>query len=70
LPVQVFGLAWIGALAMAYSNGTDGDVKPNRLAVVVVVMLLVSGWWNISQGHARDSVRYAPPSIHETQVSP
>jgi len=45
-------------------------VKPNRLAVVVVVMLLVSGSWNISQGHARDSVRYAPPSIHETQVLP
>ena len=27
-----FGLAWTGALAMAYSYRTDDDVKPNQLA--------------------------------------
>jgi len=63
-----FGLAWIGALAMAYSYGTggdrgaDGDVKPNQLAIVVVAALLVSGAWHMTQRHARDSVRYALPS--------
>lgn|GEM_PF-747474 len=57
-----FGLAWIGALAMTYSYRTDDDVRPNQLAIVVVVTLLVSGCWHIMQSHARDSVRYAPPS--------
>ena len=57
-----FGLAWIGALAMAYSYRTHEDVKPNQLAIVVVAALLVSGTWHIVQSHARDSVRYAPPS--------
>ena len=57
-----FGLAWTGALAMAYSYRTDDDVKPNQLAIVVAVTLLVSGSWHIMQSHARDSVRYAPPS--------
>ncbi len=57
-----FGLAWVGALAMAYSYRTDEDVKPNQLAIVVVAALLLSGTWHIRQSHARDSVRYAPPS--------
>ena len=64
-----FGLAWIGALAMAYTYRTDDDVKPNQLAVVVVVTLLVSGTWHIGQDHGRDSVRYAPP-LFQTKVSP
>ena len=59
---ESFGLAWIGALAMAYSYRTADDVKPNQLAIVVVVTLLMSGSWHIMQRHASDSVRYAPPS--------
>lgn len=55
-----FGLAWIGALAMAYSYRIDDDVKPNQLAVVVMVTLLVSGSWHIMQDHGRDLLRYAP----------
>jgi len=55
-----FGLAWIGALAMAYTYRADEDVKPNQLAIVVVVTLLVSGSWHIMQAHRRDSLRYAP----------
>ncbi len=77
-----FGLAWIGALAMRYSDravgrrdadadaDADAEVKPHQLAVVVVVTLLVSGSWHIGRDHARDSVRYAPPARHETQVPP
>ena len=57
-----FGLAWVGALAMAYSYRTDEDVKPNQLAIVVAAALLLSGTWHIMQSHARDSVRYAPKS--------
>ncbi len=45
------GLAWIGELAMAYSYRTDEDVKPNQLAIVVVMTLLVSGSLHISQRH-------------------
>ncbi len=55
-----FGLVWMGALAMAYSYGTDDDVRQNQLAIVVAATLLVSGSWHISQDHRRDSVRYAP----------
>lgn len=54
------GLAWIGALAMAYTYRTDEDVKPNQLAIMVAATLLVSGSWHIMQDHGRDSVRYAP----------
>ena len=57
-----FSLAWIGALAMAYSHRTHDDVKPNQLAIVVAAALLVSGAWHIMQSHARDSARYAPRS--------
>lgn len=57
-----FGLAWIGALAMAHTYRTDEDARPNQLAIVVVVTLLVSGTWHIMQNHARDSLRYAPQS--------
>jgi len=57
-----FGLAWIGALALAYSYRSDEDVRPNQLAVVVVATLLVSGSWHIMRSHAHDSLRYAPPS--------
>jgi len=65
-----FGLAWIGALAMAYSYRSEDDVKPHQLAIVVVLTLLVSGFWHINRDQARDLVRYAPPSIHEKQVPP
>lgn len=55
-----FGLAWTGALAMAYSYRTDDDIKPNRLAAVVLAALLLSGTRHIMQSHTRDLVRYAP----------
>ena len=64
-----FGLAWIGALAMAYTYRTDEDVKPKQLAIVLMAILLVSGSWHIRQSHGRDSVRYAPlPTSSEVQA--
>jgi len=55
-----FGLAWAGALAMAYAYATDEDIKPNQLSIVLMATLLLSGAWHIRQHHGRDSLRYAP----------
>lgn len=65
-----FGLAWVGALALVYSYRTDEDVRPNQLAIVLMVTVLVSGSWHIMQDHSRDSVRYAPlPRSSEAELS-
>lgn len=64
-----FGLAWIGALALAYSYRTDEDVRPNQLAIVLMVTVLVSGSLHIMQDHSRDSVRYAPLESSEVGLS-
>ena len=55
-----FGLAWIGALAMAYTYRTHEDVKPKQLSLLLIATLLLSGSWHIVQDHRLDSVRYAP----------
>ena len=54
-----FGLAWIGALAVAYHYRTDEDVKPKQLFVLLCLTLLLSGVWHFTQDHSRDLLHYA-----------
>lgn len=54
-----FGLAWIGALAVAYHYRTDEDVKPKQLFVLLSLTLLLSGVWHFTQDHGRDLLHYA-----------
>jgi membrane-associated phospholipid phosphatase len=55
-----FGLAWIGALAMAYTYRAHEDVRPKQLSILLIATLLLSGAWHIMHDHSRDSLRYAP----------
>lgn len=54
-----FGLAWIGALAVAYHYRTDEDVKPKQLFVLLSLTLLLSGVRHLTQDHGRDLLHYA-----------
>ncbi|MEO5672485.1 MAG: HAD-IC family P-type ATPase [Ramlibacter sp.] len=54
------GLAWIVALAVAYTYRTQEDVKPKQLSVLLIATLLLSGSWHFMQDYSRDLVRYAP----------
>jgi membrane-associated phospholipid phosphatase len=55
-----FGLAWVGALAMAYTYRAHEDVRPKQLSILLIATLLLSGAWHIMRDHSRDTLRYAP----------
>ena len=55
-----FGLAWVGALALAYSYRCREDVQARPLTIWLVAVMLVAGSWHIGRQHKADMQRYAP----------
>ncbi len=69
-----FGLAWIGALALAPTYSTHEHVKPEQLSAWPLATLLLSGSWHAVRQHQQDAQRYAraahPPSDQYTPNGP
>ena len=55
-----FGLACVGALALAYSYRCREDVQARPLTIWLVAVMLVAGSWHIGRQHKADMQRYAP----------
>ncbi len=54
-----FGAAWIAALAVAHVYQTHEELKPRRLAALMLATLAIAGTVHIATDHAADLVRYA-----------
>jgi len=54
-----FGAAWVAALAVAHVYQTHEDIRPRRLAAVLLATLVIAGTVHIAMDHATDLVRYA-----------
>ena len=55
-----FALAWVGALAFAYSYRIHEDVRPIQLLAWLMAVVLLAGSWHIARRHGLDMLRYAP----------
>ncbi len=54
-----FGVAWVAVLAVAHVYQTHEDLKPRRLAAVMLATLVIAGTAHIATDHAVDLARYA-----------
>lgn len=54
-----FGVAWVAALAVAHVYQIQEDLKPRRLAALMLATLAIAGTAHIATDHAVDLVRYA-----------
>ncbi len=58
-----FGVAWVAAFAIAYEYQSHDQLRPERLAAVVLVTVIVAGGAHIAASHNADRLRYTPPPV-------
>lgn len=55
-----FGIAWIAALAIAYAYQSHEQLRPERLAAIMLATVIITGSAHIVASHDIDRLRYAP----------